>query len=132
MNFTLPMLFPDAIAREEGFYKAGSRAQRNNNPGDIEWGKFAIAHGATHAEQPQGRFAVFPTAAIGRECLIALINSVGYKGDTVEQFFNRYAPSFENQTNRYTSDVCAWCECKSTDLVSVLMSKLTQNPTTGS
>lgn len=33
-------------SHEEGFYHQGTRPQRNNNPGDIEIGKFALAHGA--------------------------------------------------------------------------------------
>ena len=36
--------FLEAIAREEGFYVKDTRAQRNRNPGNIEYGKFSIAH----------------------------------------------------------------------------------------
>ncbi len=58
----------DAIARMEGFYAAGSRAQRNNNPGNIVWGEFTQEHGALHIEvTPAGekaRFAVFPDSEV--------------------------------------------------------------------
>ncbi|RRA47097.1 hypothetical protein [Acidipila sp. EB88] len=51
------MSLTEGIAREEGFYVLNSRAQRNNNPGNIDWGEYAQLHGASHGDP---RFAVFP------------------------------------------------------------------------
>ncbi len=104
----LPLTFLQAVAREEGFYSVGTRPQRNNNPGDIEWGKFTQAHGATHGDP---RFAVFPTADAGFAAMRSLFQSNGYKGLTVAQALNRWAPPVENQTNAYIANVCKWTGC---------------------
>lgn len=94
--------FIDAMARQEGFYVPHSRPARNNNPGDIEWGKFTQAHGATHGDP---RFAVFPDATTGFNAMRALLQSA-YLGLTVEQALNKWAPPVENQTNLYIAAVC--------------------------
>jgi hypothetical protein len=99
------MTFLQAVAREEGFYIPGTRPYRNNNPGDIEWGKFTQAHGATHGDP---RFAVFPTAEAGFAAMRALFQCGAYKGLTVSQALNRWAPPVENQTNAYIANVCKW------------------------
>jgi hypothetical protein len=106
--FPSPMSFLQAIAREEGFYAPGTRPQRNNNPGDIEWGKFTKAHGATSGDP---RFAIFPTADAGFVAMRSLFQSTGYKGLTVAQALNRWAPPVENQTNAYIANVCKWTGC---------------------
>jgi hypothetical protein len=110
-----------AIAREEGFYVMGSRPQRNLNPGDIEWGRFTQAHGATHAEQPAGRFAVFPNADAGFAAMKALFQAPSYKGLTVEAALNRWAPPVENATNAYINNVCKWVGCQPTDVIDGLL-----------
>lgn len=99
------MNFLEAVAREEGFYVLGTRPQRNHNPGDIEFGKFAQAHGA-HSGDP--RFAVFPDDATGFAAMRALFQAPGYKGLTVAQALNRWAPPVENRTNAYIANVCEW------------------------
>jgi hypothetical protein len=81
--------FLQGVAREEGFYAQGTRPQRNLNPGDIEYGKFASAHGATGTD---GRFAIFPTADAGFAAMRALFQAPGYKGLTVEAALNRWPP----------------------------------------
>lgn len=115
------MSFLEAMARMEGFYRRGARPQRNNNPGDIEFGKFATAHGATHAEQPANRFAVFPDAATGFDAMRALLTSRGYAGLTVAQALNRWAPPVENDTNGYIVNVCTWAGCKPDDALEPLL-----------
>ena len=100
-----PMGFLEAIAREEGFYSAGTRPQRNNNPGDIEFGKFTQAHGATAGDP---RFAVFPDHVSGFAAMRSLFLSSGYAGLTIAQALNRWAPPVENKTNAYIANVCAW------------------------
>lgn len=97
--------FLKAVAREEGYYAVDSRPNRNNNPGDIEWGKFAKAHGALHGDP---RFAVFATGALGFRAMQALFLAPAYRGLTVEQALNKWAPPVENQTTRYVANVCAW------------------------
>ena len=96
--------FMEAIAREEGFLVKGSRPERNNNPGDIEWGKFTKAHGATGGDP---RFAIFPTPQAGYAAMRALLNSA-YIGLTVAQALNKWAPPIENETNTYITRVCQW------------------------
>jgi hypothetical protein len=91
----------EAIAREEGFYVRGTRAQRNFNPGDLEFGNFAAHHGATGSD---GRFAIFPDAATGFAALRELLMT-DYAGMTLVAALNRFAPPFENDTTRYLENV---------------------------
>jgi hypothetical protein len=99
-----------AIAREEGFFVVGTRPQRNNNPGDIEWHArgIASAYGATHGDP---RFAVFPTAEQGFAAMKALLEAPLYRGLTVAQALDKWAPPVENNTNAYTANVCKWVGC---------------------
>lgn len=119
------MTFLEAIAREEGFYVEGSRPQRLNNPGDIEWGRFASGHGATRPEMlangGAGRFAYFPDAATGFAAMRALLQTSGYAGLTVSAALNRWAPPVENNVNSYLNNVCAWAECQPTDVIGTLL-----------
>lgn len=110
--------FLQAIAHEEGFYAHGSRPQRNLNPGDIEAGRFAQAHGAVGSD---GRFAKFPTADAGFAAMKALFQAQSYKGLTVAQALNRWAPPVENQTNSYIKNVCDWVGCKPDDVIDGLL-----------
>jgi hypothetical protein len=66
----------------------GSRGNRNNNPGNIEYGPFARAHGATGSD---GRFAIFPDEATGSAAQIALVTGSAYHGLTLDQFGNKYS-----------------------------------------
>lgn len=107
------MRLTEAIARMEGFYVPGSRAQRSNNPGNIEWGAFAQANGADRIEVtgPHGkpRFAHFPSPEVGFDALKALLLK-HYKGLTVAQMMQKYAPPCENNTQNYTKNVCEWTD----------------------
>jgi hypothetical protein len=94
-----------AIARMEGWGIVGDLPTRNNNPGDIDNGRFAKAHGAEPGTS--GRFAVFETPADGFSALRALLLAA-YVGLTVEAALNKYAPPCENQTNAYIGNVCKW------------------------
>ena len=95
------MTLIEAMARQEGFHVPGSRPNRNANPGDIEWGKFTQAHGATHGDP---RFAVFPDATTGFNAMRALLQSA-YLGLTVEQALNKWAPPVENDVSAYLAGV---------------------------
>lgn len=97
-GFTV-LVGPDgqAVRRE------GTRAWRNNNPGNIEFGPFAQSRGAIGTD---GRFAVFPTYEDGRRAKEALLwESNAYRGMTINQAIHRYAPPFENDTAAYVSAV---------------------------
>lgn len=81
------------------------RGLRNNNPGNIEYGKFAQGHGATGVED-QGRFATFGSAQDGLNALADLLrNYVGRGIDSVRKIIAKYAPAGENQTEAYIATV---------------------------
>jgi hypothetical protein len=111
-----------AIADFEGFYVAHSRAQRNNNPGNINFGKMAKAYGAVLETVPTGtvnevpRFAHFPTVDNGWTCLRDLLVN-NYHGMTVLDAFNKYAPPSENNTVTYASYICKETGLKLTDVL---------------
>jgi hypothetical protein len=103
------MTILQAIADFEGFNKAGSRAQRNNNPGNIEYGTLAESFGAVLETIPEGimeraRFAYFPDVNSGFSCLRELLNK-DYVGMSLIAAFNKYAPPVENNTNEYANIV---------------------------
>ena len=102
----LPLSISEAIAREEGFYVHGSRANRNNNPGNIEYGAFSRAFGSTHGDP---RFAVFNSPDDGFKCLSTLL-SKHYSGLTIAAAIAKWAPPTENNTAQYVLNVCAWTE----------------------
>ena len=112
------MTFLDAIGRQEGFFVHDSRAAKNNNPGNIEYGEFARAHGATGSD---GRFAIFPDADAGFAALKALFELPDYRNLTIAEALHRYAPSNENDTALYIHNVCMWVGCLSTAIVSTLL-----------
>jgi len=68
--------------------------ERNNNPGNIEYGAWAIAHGATGSD---GRFAIFPDLATGYGAAQALLSDYGKKGNnTVGGIIGKWAPSTDH------------------------------------
>lgn len=80
------------------------RGIRNNNPGNIEYGRFARSVGATGTD---GRFAVFETMEDGIRAAVALLQSYAARGiDTVETIISRWAPSKDgNNTKAYIDAV---------------------------
>jgi hypothetical protein len=113
----------EAMAREEGFgADPANRATRNNNPGNIERGRFATAHGA---QGDDGRFAIFPNAAAGFACMRALLQSPGYKGMTVEETLRKYAPANENDTKTYILRVCEWSGLRPNSIIDASVAQLT-------
>ena len=62
----------------EGVLLPGSLPNRNNNPGDIEYGRFARAHGATMADNP--RYSRFKSLLDGYRAMQALLQQPAYKG----------------------------------------------------
>lgn len=76
----------------------GSLSWRNNNPGNIRYGTFAIRHGAT---SESGGFAVFPNYDTGFAALCALLRTSSYRELTLYKAMHRYAPTSENHTENY-------------------------------
>ena len=72
--------------REAGKAAAGTRGDRNNNPGNIEYGEFAKAHGAIGSD---GRFAIFPNKAAGTSAMGELLKSK-YAGLTLAQIQKKW------------------------------------------
>jgi len=99
--------FARAIARQEGFYRAGSKARRLNNPGNLRpWRNcpLPVADG----------MIVFPSAEAGWEQLRAQIRLNIRRGLTTRQFFGGkgtypgYAPRADkNQPDAYAAFVAA-------------------------
>jgi hypothetical protein len=82
--------------------QGGTRAWRNNNPGNIVAGRFADRHGAIGEA---GGFAVFPDEAAGRQALDALLGTRAYQQLTVGAAISRYAPPNENDTGQYVRNI---------------------------
>ena len=80
----------------------GSRAWRNNNPGNLEYGKFARNHGAIGTD---GRFAIFPDTATGFKAMASLLATNSYQKLTIEGAINRYAPPNENNVENYLKSI---------------------------
>lgn len=86
--------------------KSLPRNLRNNNPGNIEYGKFAIDHGATGSD---GRFAIFPDMKTGEKAMADLLAIYAKGGtNTISSIIKKWSPSSENtaaNTNAYIADV---------------------------
>lgn len=79
------------------------RGIRNNNPGNIVYGKFAQSMGATGSD---GRFAVFQSMEDGIKAAVKLLEGYVAKGtDTVRKIVSKWAPSNENDTAAYVDAV---------------------------
>jgi hypothetical protein len=77
-------------------HRTGARNWRNNNPGNIEYGKLAKQYGAIGTD---GRFAIFPDAASGQNAMKGLLfDSGAYQGMTIASALNKYSPPSENDT----------------------------------
>jgi hypothetical protein len=113
------------LASGETVKREGVWNWRNNNPGNIEYGDYALAngaipfgHGKNKPETPEERFAIFPTYEIGRKAKENLIfeqkksaHKLGpYSELTIDKAIEKYAPPFangkkENETDRYQNKV---------------------------
>lgn len=82
--------------------QGGSRAWRNNNPGNLRKSQFASEQGAIGEA---GGFAVFATQEAGRLALKALLQTETYGKLTIEEAVKRYAPPSENGTAAYTKNL---------------------------
>ena len=77
-----------AIERQEGFHKTGSRSQRNNNPGNLKMGRFARLFGASAMDEEH--HAIFPSVEHGRMALRVLLWTK-FRGQTLRQVGEVYA-----------------------------------------
>ena len=83
--------------------KRASRGLRNNNPGNIKYGKWAVSHGAVGRDGP---FAVFPDMATGQAAMSALLNGYYAGGkQTISGIVSKWAPGSENNTAGYIASV---------------------------
>lgn len=80
----------------------GTKAWRNNNPGNIVGGSFANGHGAIGTAFGM---AVFPDEATRLAALYALLHSASYQARTIRQAITTYAPPGANDTEGYIRDV---------------------------
>ena len=84
--------------------KGGNINWRNNNPGNIRYGEFAIQMGAIGQN---GGFAVFPTMEMGEKAQDTLLKGKNYANLTAKQAISRWAPSSENNPEAYARSVGA-------------------------
>jgi hypothetical protein len=83
--------------------QGGTRAWRDNNPGNLEYGTFAREHGAIGFDTGTGHHeAVFPDHATGDAAQRALLHD-RYGNQTVQHTMYVYAPPSENDTEQYLS-----------------------------
>jgi hypothetical protein len=87
-------------------HAGGSRAWRNNNPGNIKDTDFAREHGAIGRDADG--FAIFPDEDTGTQALVDLLNTDTYQGLTLGEAFERYAPPSENETENYIENIENW------------------------
>ena len=78
--------------------QGGHRNWRNNNPGNIEYGPFAMSMGATGSD---GRFAIFPDMEMGYRAADALMKGKNYQNLSIANAIKRWAPPNENDTRAY-------------------------------
>lgn len=76
----------------------GTRAWRNNNPGNLRNYDFSQRHGSIGEA---GGFAVFPDEATGQGALVSLLGTDTYQGLTINEALARFAPPVENPTAAY-------------------------------
>lgn len=92
---TLQKVLPKALGgRDAPRAGDGSRAWRNNNPGNIKFGRLARSLGATEADADG--FARFPSYDAGRKAQEKLLfESAGYKDKTIRSAIARWAPGLD-------------------------------------
>lgn len=95
-------LWIEAIKKHEGYF-AGSRSFRNNNIGNLRY----VGQKTAIGKDKEG-FCIFPDYETGYNELKNMLlraclgNSRVYSPeDTILSFYEKYAPSFENDTNAY-------------------------------
>ena len=92
------------VAADGHEYKhiGGTRAWRNNNPGNIRMTEFSKRMGAIGAA---GGFAVFPDEQTGMVAVKKLLRTKNYANKTIADAISRYAPPSENNTAAYQRSI---------------------------
>ena len=101
------------MASGEIVKREGAWNWRNNNPGNIEYGDYALSkgaipfqHGMNKPQKVEERFAVFPNYETGRQAKSDLIfEGKNYKDLSLDNAIARYAPPKENDTQAYQTAV---------------------------
>lgn len=108
-----PLNIPEAIAREEGWnLTPPARCRRNCNPGNLDFAPWeadlfgAVLESTDQEEDP--RFARFPDAPSGFAALVHLCGFPKYKGGTLANLVQAWAPSSENNTGQYLANLERW------------------------
>ncbi len=97
--------------------EGGTRAWRNNNPGNLRKNTFASEQGAIGEA---GGFAVFPDEESGKKALSNLLNTKTYQALTIGKAIKRYAPPIENDTTRYENNIESLTGLKSNTAMNAL------------
>jgi hypothetical protein len=111
-NSTLITAIADSIERQEG-YAPGTRAYRNNNPGNI-WDGLDPEHGKTKRIWPQyplddKEFLILPDYATGRALMESQIRIKINRGETLTQLINEWDSGDPPSTRAvYVSNVSQW------------------------
>ena len=92
------------VAADNTQYKhvGGTRAWRNNNPGNIRMSDFSRRAGAIGEA---GGFAVFPDEQTGQRAVKQLLRGKSYNNLTIANAVSRYAPPSENNTVAYQRSI---------------------------
>lgn len=92
-----------AIATQEGFFKTGSRPERNNNPGDLR--------AAPWLQHPviEDHFWLASSRAAGVAGLYHQIALCIARGESLRQLISIWAPEADhNDTTAYLKNVATW------------------------
>jgi hypothetical protein len=81
--------------------EGGTRAWRDNNPGNIRGGSWALGHGAIG--QDDNGYAIFPDPSAGKTALNQLLTTPKYQNMSLQQAMSKYAPPSENPTDTYVA-----------------------------
>ena len=82
--------------------RTGNHPFRDNNPGDVEAGAFANAHGAIGNDKG---IAIFPNSDVGFEALHSLLSGPAYNG---LGFFGDFAPKKWPLRGNWETRWCKW------------------------
>jgi RHS repeat-associated protein len=96
------IVYSDGETTHEQVRSGGTRAWRNNNPGNLRGGSFSTRHGSIGTA---GNFAVFGDLDTGGQAQAALLTGSTYGGLSIDDAIARYAPASENNTARYQAIV---------------------------
>lgn len=83
-------------------HSGGTRAWRNNNPGNLRDSELVRDAGAVGCA---GGFAVFPDYETGRRAIVRLLLSDAYRDMSISSAICKYAPPSENDTEKYKRDI---------------------------